>query len=66
MEPKLILLGRALTGPNLEDPYAITLEVVDSLPSDSGIQIPIIVSDDAKEITNDSDERYVAIHSVRC
>ena len=66
MGPKLILLGQALTGPNLEDPHAITLEVVDSLPSDSGVQILIIVSDDAKEITNDSDKRYVANHSVSC
>ena len=46
VKPKLVLVGHALTGFNLEDPYGVTLEVINSLWSESEDPLPIVVSDD--------------------
>ena len=49
MKPKLVLVGHALTGFNLEDPYGVTLEVINSPSSESDILLPIVVSDDEND-----------------
>ena len=49
VKPKLVLIGHALTGFNLEDPYGVTLEVINSPSSESDILLPIVVSDDEND-----------------
>ena len=49
VKPKLVLVGHALTGFNLEDPYGVTLEVINSLWSESGDPLPIVVSDNEND-----------------
>ena len=49
MKPKLVLVGHALTGFNLEDPYGVTMGVINSPSSESDIPLPIVVSDDEND-----------------